>query len=61
MAYVLMVSAARVVRYHADCLAAKHIPGGFWTPFCLAAGVFCTGEVYGSDIKCVTLTLSAPD
>ncbi|RXK40840.1 alpha-amylase [Tremella mesenterica] len=30
--------------------AAKHIPGDFWPGFCGAAGVFCTGEVYGSDI-----------
>ncbi|WVN88138.1 uncharacterized protein L203_103339 [Cryptococcus depauperatus CBS 7841] len=30
--------------------AAKHVPGAFWTAFCGAAGVFCIGEVYGSDI-----------
>nr|WVH01977.1 alpha-amylase [Naematelia aurantialba] len=30
--------------------AAKHVPGAFWTSFCEAAGVFCIGEVYGSDI-----------
>ncbi|GFZ44160.1 1,4-alpha-D-glucan glucanohydrolase 1 [Saitozyma sp. JCM 24511] len=30
--------------------AAKHIPGSFWPGFCGAAGVFCIGEVYGSDI-----------
>ena len=30
--------------------AAKHIPGAFWPGFCGAAGVFCIGEVYGSDI-----------
>lgn len=28
----------------------KHIPGAFWPGFCGAAGVFCIGEVYGSDI-----------
>jgi alpha-amylase len=31
-------------------VAAKHIPGSFWPGFCGAAGVFCIGEVYGSDI-----------
>ncbi|WVF71631.1 hypothetical protein IAT40_006439 [Kwoniella sp. CBS 6097] len=30
--------------------AAKHVPGPFWTSFCAASGVFCIGEVYGSDI-----------
>ncbi|KAK8864242.1 hypothetical protein IAR55_001488 [Kwoniella newhampshirensis] len=30
--------------------AAKHVPGPFWTDFCKASGVFCIGEVYGSDI-----------
>jgi alpha-amylase len=34
----------------ADETAAKHVPGSFWTGFCGAAGVFCIGEVYGSDI-----------
>ncbi|OCF74806.1 alpha-amylase [Kwoniella mangroviensis CBS 8886] len=31
--------------------AAKHVPGTFWTKFCAASGVFCIGEVYGSDIN----------
>lgn len=31
--------------------AAKHIRRDFWAGFCGAAGVFCTGEVYGPDIK----------
>jgi alpha-amylase len=31
-------------------LAAKHVPGAFWTGFCSAADVFCIGEVYGSDM-----------
>ncbi|THH31745.1 hypothetical protein EUX98_g2435 [Antrodiella citrinella] len=30
--------------------AAKHIGPGFWPVFCGAAGVFCIGEVFGSDI-----------
>lgn len=30
--------------------AAKHVPGTFWPGFCGAAGVFCIGEVYTSDI-----------
>ncbi|WVQ82166.1 hypothetical protein IAT38_004294 [Cryptococcus sp. DSM 104549] len=42
-----------VTTYGVDGLridAAKHVPGAFWTSFCGAAGVFCIGEVYGSDI-----------
>ncbi|KAH8102880.1 alpha-amylase [Cristinia sonorae] len=30
--------------------AAKHVSPGFWPSFCGAAGVFCIGEVFGSDI-----------
>ncbi|KAJ3482123.1 hypothetical protein NLI96_g7190 [Meripilus lineatus] len=30
--------------------AAKHVNPGFWNVFCGAAGVFCIGEVFGSDI-----------
>ncbi|TCD68229.1 hypothetical protein EIP91_011298 [Steccherinum ochraceum] len=30
--------------------AAKHVGPGFWPQFCGAAGVFCIGEVFGSDI-----------
>ena len=38
-------------------LAAKHVPGKFWQGFTQAAGVFSIGEVYGSDIGCVLLSL----
>jgi len=31
--------------------AAKHVPESFWTSFCDSAGVFCMGEVFGSDIS----------
>ena len=34
--------------------AAKHIPGTWWPGFCGSAGVFCTGEVYGSDMGFAT-------
>jgi len=30
--------------------AAKHVQASFWTSFCKSAGVFCLGEVFGSDI-----------
>lgn len=30
--------------------AAKHVRPEYWQPFCASAGVFCIGEVYGSDI-----------
>jgi alpha-amylase len=30
--------------------AAKHVPASFWPAFCAAAGVFCMGEVFGSDV-----------
>ncbi|KAJ9106757.1 hypothetical protein QFC19_003070 [Naganishia cerealis] len=30
--------------------AAKHVPKPFWTNFCAAAGVFCIGEAYQSDV-----------
>ncbi|KAI0256530.1 glycoside hydrolase family 13 protein [Lactifluus subvellereus] len=30
--------------------AAKHVQASFWTSFCESAGVFCLGEVFGSDI-----------
>lgn len=30
--------------------AAKHVPEGFWPPFCESAGVFCIGEVFGEDL-----------
>ncbi|KAI0057115.1 alpha-amylase [Artomyces pyxidatus] len=42
-----------VQEYNIDGLridAAKHVQPDFWTPFCAAAGVFCLGEVFGSDI-----------
>ncbi|KAG9318337.1 alpha-amylase [Chiua virens] len=31
-------------------LAAKHVNIDFWPGFCAAAGVFCIGEIYGSDV-----------
>jgi alpha-amylase len=30
--------------------AAKHVQASFWQPFCVAAGVFCMGEVFGDDV-----------
>jgi alpha-amylase len=33
--------------------AAKHVQASFWTSFCESAGVFCMGEVFGSDISLV--------
>jgi alpha-amylase len=34
----------------ATLAAAKHVRPEYWQPFCASAGVFCIGEVYGSDI-----------
>ncbi|KAG1759096.1 glycoside hydrolase family 13 protein [Suillus occidentalis] len=42
-----------VQEYNIDGLridAAKHVNIGFWPVFCGKAGVFCIGEVFGSDI-----------
>jgi len=42
-----------VQEYNIDGLridAAKHVQADFWTQFCGKAGVFCLGEVFGSDI-----------
>lgn len=42
-----------VKEYNIDGLridAAKHVNIGFWPVFCSSAGVFCIGEVFGSDI-----------
>lgn len=33
-----------------DILAAKHVNMDFWPTFCGAAGVFCIGEVFQSDV-----------
>jgi len=41
-----------VQKYNIDGLridAAKHVNKDFWPGFCKAAGVFCMGEVFGSD------------
>lgn len=50
-----------VKKYSIDGLridAAKHVPATFWPGFCKAAGVFCIGEVFTSDIPFVLLSLS---
>ncbi|KAH9981459.1 alpha-amylase [Lactifluus volemus] len=31
-----------------------HVQASFWKPFCQSAGVFCLGEVFGSDINLVS-------
>ena len=36
-----------------DHLSHRHVQASFWTSFCESAGVFCMGEVFGSDIRFV--------
>ena len=38
----------------------RHVNMDFWPTFCAKAGVFCIGEVFGSDIECVFLFLVTP-
>lgn len=40
--------------------AAKHVNKNFWPVFCAKAGVFCIGEVFGSDVN-EAASLQGPD
>jgi len=45
------VSVSRLNMPHINHPLNRHAPPGFWAPICAAAGVFCMGEVFGSDIN----------